>query len=272
MTDKCYFHTDMTEITQYNVEDADTFMGGKKYVPVFHWLQPRPWDNNPIEYHEWYVEIGWPADTPWDTEMYDDEVLAISGKERPIHPDAISVYPTTLTVNLADPLDAESVRTLTATVTPTTSEFPVTWSVDASGTDKITISSTWVITPLAVWEDMSAIATSWAVKATSLITVVKVWVSSVDITEESISLAPEAEQTLTLTVSPNNAYVKDVTWESSDETVATVDETGKVTAVAVGSATITVTSDDDNTKTDTCTVTVENLEPETPTETETPGE
>jgi hypothetical protein len=36
MTDKIYNHTEMTEITQYNVEDAETFMGGKKYVPVFH--------------------------------------------------------------------------------------------------------------------------------------------------------------------------------------------------------------------------------------------
>lgn len=266
MTDKVYNHTEYTEITQYNVENADTFMGWKKYVPVFHWLQKRPpveGNPNPIELHEWYVEIGWPADEPWDTEMYDDEVLAISWIDRPVHPDAIFVSPTTWTVKLASPLETLQ---LTATVTPTSSEFPVTWSTSSN---KITVSSTWLVTPVSVWEDIAVTATSWAVSASALIKVEKVWVTSVAITEESITLAPEAEQTLTLTVSPSNAYVSTVTWASSDENVATVDDNGKVTAVADGTATITVTSTDDSTKTDTCSVTVETPVEETPSE---PGE
>lgn len=56
MSDKIYTHTEMTDITQYNVEDADTFMGGKKYIPVFHGLQPKP--GGTTELHEGYVEIG----------------------------------------------------------------------------------------------------------------------------------------------------------------------------------------------------------------------
>lgn len=52
--------------------------------------------------------------------------------------------------------------------------------------------------------------------------------------------------TITATVAPEGATNPAVTWSSSDESVATVDETGKVTAVAVGSATITATSDDDS--------------------------
>ncbi|MBQ6777136.1 MAG: Ig-like domain-containing protein [Paludibacteraceae bacterium] len=47
---------------------------------------------------------------------------------------------------------------------------------------------------------------------------------------------------LTATVAPAEATVKDVTWGSSDENVATVDENGLVTAVAAGNATITVTT------------------------------
>ncbi len=47
-----------------------------------------------------------------------------------------------------------------------------------------------------------------------------------------------------------------VTWSSSDETVAAVDENGLVTAVAVGAATITATSDYDTTFSDTVDVTV----------------
>lgn len=52
--------------------------------------------------------------------------------------------------------------------------------------------------------------------------------------------------TITATVAPKEATNPAVTWSSSDESVATVDETGKVTAVAVGNATITATSEDDS--------------------------
>ena len=45
-------------------------------------------------------------------------------------------------------------------------------------------------------------------------------------------------------------------WSSDDENVATVDENGNVTAVAVGGAVITAYSDDDNTKIAVCAVTV----------------
>ena len=52
--------------------------------------------------------------------------------------------------------------------------------------------------------------------------------------------------TITVTVAPEVATNPAVTWSSSDESVATVDETGKITAVAVGNATITATSEDDS--------------------------
>lgn len=51
--------------------------------------------------------------------------------------------------------------------------------------------------------------------------------------------------TITATVAPEEVTNPAVTWSSSDESVATVDETGKVTAVAVGNATITATSEDE---------------------------
>lgn len=52
--------------------------------------------------------------------------------------------------------------------------------------------------------------------------------------------------TITATVAPEEATNPAVTWSSSDESVATADETGKITAVATGNATITATSEDDN--------------------------
>lgn len=61
--------------------------------------------------------------------------------------------------------------------------------------------------------------------------------------------------TLTPTFNPSNATNKIVTWSSSDETVATVDNAGKITPKKVGSTIITVISQDGNKKA-TCTVTV----------------
>ena len=60
---------------------------------------------------------------------------------------------------------------------------------------------------------------------------------------------------LTATVTPANATNPAVTWSSGNTSVATVDNTGKVTAVANGTATITVTTTDQN-KTATATITV----------------
>jgi uncharacterized protein YjdB len=82
-------------------------------------------------------------------------------------------------------------------------------------------------------------------------------VTGVDLDQSSITLDAGASQTLTATVLPENATFKSVSWSSSDESVATVNSSGEVTAVGGGTATITVMSDDDNTKKATCEVTVE---------------
>lgn len=69
----------------------------------------------------------------------------------------------------------------------------------------------------------------------------------------------ELDQHLLALVIPNQATltatVKDVTWSSSDNNVASVDQNGKVTAVAEGLAIITVSTKGSN-KTATCTVIV----------------
>ena len=80
-------------------------------------------------------------------------------------------------------------------------------------------------------------------------------VESVSLDEETLSLLVGEIATLTETVLPADAEDKDVTWETSDETVATV-EGGLVTAIAPGEATITVITVDGE-KEDECVVTVD---------------
>ena len=80
-------------------------------------------------------------------------------------------------------------------------------------------------------------------------------VTGVKLNTETLELYTGDTATLTATVQPSNATNKDVTWESSDTSVATVDTSGLVTAVGAGTATITVTTADQS-KTATCEVTV----------------
>lgn len=80
-------------------------------------------------------------------------------------------------------------------------------------------------------------------------------VTSVSLNKQTLSLVEGNSETLTATVAPSDATNKAVSWKSSDASVASVDNSGKVTAVKAGSATITVTTTDGS-KTATCYVTV----------------
>ena len=80
-------------------------------------------------------------------------------------------------------------------------------------------------------------------------------VSGVSLNKTVLTLAEGASERLTATVAPPDATIKEVSWKSSAEGVATVDPTGNVTAVKAGSAIITATTRS-GAKTATCAVTV----------------
>ena len=68
-------------------------------------------------------------------------------------------------------------------------------------------------------------------------------VTGIKVSPDTLTLTKKDETAqLTVEVTPSYADNKRVTWQSSDEKVATVDENGKVTAVGNGTATITATS------------------------------
>ena len=79
-------------------------------------------------------------------------------------------------------------------------------------------------------------------------------VSGISLNKTAITLKIDNEETLTYTIFPENATNTNVSWSSSDETVATVNN-GVVKALKPGSATITVTTSENN-ETATCDVNV----------------
>ncbi|MCR4911751.1 MAG: Ig-like domain-containing protein [Bacilli bacterium] len=89
-------------------------------------------------------------------------------------------------------------------------------------------------------------------------------VTSVSLNLNSLELEEGDSETLSATVSPDDATNPTIKWSSSNETVAVVGSTGKVVAKKAGTATITVTSVSDTSKKATCnvTVTAKPVEPE----------
>lgn len=69
-------------------------------------------------------------------------------------------------------------------------------------------------------------------------------VSSVSLNKTNLTLRLRETSKLTATVLPSTAKLKAVTWTSSDENVATVDDGGVVTALNAGDAVITATTKD----------------------------
>lgn len=83
-----------------------------------------------------------------------------------------------------------------------------------------------------------------------------VLVTSISLSQNEIAFRATETIQLTATVGEDNAVNKDVIWKSSDENIATVDETGLVTAIAVGHAEITAKAADGSGIRDICAVTV----------------
>ena len=69
-------------------------------------------------------------------------------------------------------------------------------------------------------------------------------VAGVSLSPENLSLQSGETAALTATVLPNTAVNRNVSWSSSDSSVASVDQSGNVTALRSGTAVITVTTEE----------------------------
>ena len=173
-----------------------------------------------------------------------------SSSSTPVYPTAIDVTASAASIAIGQ------TSQLSITYTPNdTNVKNVTYS--SSNTSIATVSSTGLVTGVAQGSatiTATAEAESGTVTDTISITVTPVAVTSVSLSSNSETVKEGKTVTLTHTVYPTNATNKNVTWSSSDTSVATV-SSGVVTGISAGTATITVTTVDGN-KTATCTVVV----------------
>ncbi len=142
--------------------------------------------------------------------------------------------------------------TLTAAVTPVdAADRAITWTSD---NEAVATVSNGIVTAKSEGKTVITAATANGIKATcDVIVGIIPDVESVTLNESELTLKVGETDTLQATVLPANAN-QSVTWKSSASSIASVDETGKVTALKEGTAVITVRAQDS--KTATCTVTV----------------
>jgi len=173
------------------------------------------------------------------------------GGDKTIYPTGVSLNKTTLTLNIGD------AETLVATVQPSNAiSKTVAWI--SYNADIATVNDNGRVLAIApgtarIFVNATYNGTGYGGNAACDVTVVSP-VTDVTLDKTSATIMVGNTEILTATIQPNNATNQNVTWSSSDITVATV-ANGLVTAVSQGIATITVTTQDGS-KTATCDVTV----------------
>jgi len=169
----------------------------------------------------------------------------------PVMVTGITLNSTSATIYPGDELQ------LTATVSPSNAtNKAVTWQ--SSNTSVATVDATGRVTAVAVGSaTITATATDGSGKSASCTVIVApILATSVTLNRTSASINPGETVQLTATVLPENTYNKAVTWKSSNTTVATVTNDGKVTGKTTGSCIITCTTADGSNKSATCAITV----------------
>lgn len=151
----------------------------------------------------------------------------------------VVVTPTGITTTDALTLTAGEASTLETAVAPDDATH-VAISYTSSNDAVATVSDAGEVTAVAAGDaTITATVDGTALSAACKVTVLPA-IESVELNYTTLSLRPEGTAQLTYIVAPEEALADTVTYASSDESVATVNADGNVTAVADGTATITV--------------------------------
>lgn len=143
---------------------------------------------------------------------------------------------------------------LTATITPSyANNKNLTWK--SSNTNVVDVAKDGTITGKTVGTATVSCTTADGGYTASCEVQVVIPVTSVTISPKTKTIEAGSTFRITESVAPSTATIKTVTWKSSNEKVAVVNESGIVTAVAGGNCTITCTTVNGN-LTDSCSLTV----------------
>ena len=143
---------------------------------------------------------------------------------------------------------------LTATFDPRYFTDAVTWK--SSDTNVVTVSDNGLVK--AVGTGTATIKINAGSKGASCKVTVMQPVTSISLNRTSLTLNALGTYKLTATANPSTALNREVSWSSSNPEVATVDQTGFVTAITKGTTTITATAKDGSGVYKSCMVTVTN--------------
>ena len=166
----------------------------------------------------------------------------------------VIALPTKITLDKTEViLRPEETVTLKKSVTPSNATADYVWK--SSNTKVATVDQTGKVTGVALGGAEITVTAGNGVVGQCHVDV-KRYPDSIAFVYKNVSIstdAPNNKVDLQTIISPEDAYTK-LKWTVSNSTVATVDQTGKVTGKNVGQCTVTVTTD--NGKSDTCTVNV----------------
>lgn len=157
--------------------------------------------------------------------------------------------PGTLSVKLGD------TYTFSPTIADSRAETTLTWT--SSNTSVATINSNGQLTTTGIGTTTITCTAHNGVSATCVVTVNPVMVSDITLNQTEAEMVVGENLQLSATIAPENATNKSVTWSSTNETVAIVDESGMVTAVGSGTCQIKAAANDGSGKTASCLITVE---------------
>ena len=163
----------------------------------------------------------------------------------------VTVIPTAVSSIVADPISIPSltigtVREITYTAFPANATSKAA-TYSSSNTSIATVSASGLVTGVGVGgpSNITISATDGSGVTTAvLVTITPVYVSSIIAQPTNITIYDGDTQQVTYTVLPVNATYTNVTFSSSDRTVAKVDSTGLVTALLPGNANIILTAID----------------------------
>ena len=149
----------------------------------------------------------------------------------------VIVSPTEIKTTDELTLTAGEVATLETAVTPADATH-VSISYTSSNDSIATVNNSGEVKAMAAGDaTVTAVVDGTNLTSYCKVTVLPV-LESIELSNASLSLQPNDTAQLSYTAQPENALIKEATYTSSDDTVATVDADGNVTAIADGTATI----------------------------------